>query len=280
MAERASIDLTGYIDPHVHAAPELVPRLLDDIALAELARAAGMAGVLIKSHTSLTADRASIASRVVPGIRVWGGIVLNRAVGGLDPAVVETALAYGAAEVWMPTHDAANHVRFHGLEGYGLTLEDAQGRVLDAIHEIVRLVAEHDAILGTGHLSVDEMCLIARLAREHGVRKVLVTHPEAPFVDMPVAVQRDLAAVGCKFERTWVFTTPALGRIVGPEQLMHDIKAVGVGSTVLATDMGQLGNPTPIEGFRAYVQACLDAGFSHTEVRHMGSDNIRGWLPW
>jgi hypothetical protein len=216
---------------------------------------------------------------MVPGIRVWGGIVLNRAVGGFDPAVVETALAYGAAEVWMPTHDAANHIRFYGTGRGGLALQDDRGRLPDAVHELLQLIAQHEAILGTGHLSVEEIRLLVRIACEHGVRRILVTHPEAPFVNMSVAAQCELGALGCRFERTWVFTTPALGSAVSPARLLHDIRSVGIRSTVLATDMGQIGNPTPVEGFRAYVQACLAAGFSEAEVRFMGRENIREWLP-
>ena len=64
-------DITGLIDPHIHAAPEHIPRLLDDISLARQALEAGMAGIMIKSHTTLTADRATIAGSVVPGILVF-----------------------------------------------------------------------------------------------------------------------------------------------------------------------------------------------------------------
>jgi hypothetical protein len=278
--DREQIDLSGYIDPHVHAAPELVPRLLDDVQLVEQARAASMSGVLIKSHTSLTATRAQIAARVVPGIRVWGGIVLNRAVGGFDPDVVETALEYGAAEVWMPTHDAANHRRFYQLEGGGLAVEDERCRISDAFQSTLQLVGGHDAILGTGHLSAGEIVRLVPVARRHGVRKILVTHPEAPFIDVSLDTQRELAALGCKLERTWVFTTPALGSAMEPARLMRDIREVGVESTVLATDMGQVGNPPPVDGFRAYVQACLAAGFRERDVRRMAAENIGEWLPW
>jgi hypothetical protein len=47
---------------------------------------------------------------------------------------------------------------------------------------------------------------------------------------------------------------------------------------VLATDMGQVGNPPPVEGMRAYVAACLEAGFAEDEVRAMGT-RILDWLP-
>src|SRR5690349_20925665 len=96
-------DLGGLIDAHVHAEPEHIRRRLDIFELALEARTAGLAVLTVKSHTSLTADRAQLAAKVVPGIRLWGGLVLNRWCGGLNPAAVENAIAYGAAEVWLPT---------------------------------------------------------------------------------------------------------------------------------------------------------------------------------
>lgn len=270
------VDLTGFIDPHVHAAPEHIPRLLDDLALARLARDAGMAGLLIKSHTTLTADRATIAQRAVPGIRVWGGLVLNRSVGGINSAAVEVALQYGAAEIWMPTIDAANHCGHSHAAAKGFVVKC--DKPSDELREILNLIATHEAILGTGHLSVRETIKLVGYAREHGVKKILITHPEAPFIDMSVSVQRELAALGCMFERTWVFTTPALGHAIPPERILRDIDAVGFESTVLASDMGQVGNPTPIEGFRAFVTTCLDAGFDESQVRRMAAENITAWL--
>jgi len=78
------LDLTGFVDPHVHTAPDLVPRLLDDVSSVREAFKVGMIGILIKNHTTLTADRAALAAKLVPGIRVWGGLVLNRSVGGVQ----------------------------------------------------------------------------------------------------------------------------------------------------------------------------------------------------
>jgi hypothetical protein len=269
-------DLTGFIDPHVHTAPDLVPRLFDDVSTVREALKVGMTGIVIKSHSTLTADRATIAAKVVPGIRVWGGLVLNRSVGGFNPAAVEVALAYGAAEIWMPTLDAANHRDFHGQGGGGLAIQN--GQASGSIHEILQLIAERGAILGTGHLSVVEICALVRMAHQHGIKKILVTHPEAPFVDIPTSVQRDLARLGCRFERTWVFTTPAFNRVLQPRRIIQDIRDVGFESTVLATDMGQVGNPPPAEGFREFVQTCLVSGFTESEVRRMGATNIMEWL--
>ncbi len=270
------MDLTGLIDPHVHAAPDIRPRLLDDIDLATQAAAAGMRGVLIKSHSGTTAERASIASRLTPGLRVWGGLVLNHAVGGFNPAAVEVAAASGAREIWMPTLDAANHLRVHGQHRPGLALDDPASA--PALGDILAIIARHDLILGTGHLSVEEILSLVPRARQAGVRKILITHPEAPMTKMPVAVQRELAAAGCRFERVWVYTTPALGRLLSPRDVIGAISEVGFESTVLATDVGQAGNPTPVEGLQAFVDACLEAGFDERQVYRMGSENIAEWL--
>ncbi len=269
-------DITGLIDPHIHAAPEHIPRLLDDISLARQAQQAGMAGIMIKSHTALTADRATIAGSVVPGIQVWGGLVLNDATGGVNPATVENAIIYGAREIWMPTLDAANHRRCHGQTPGGFSLESDE--LPEPLCRILDQIAEQDLILGTGHLSTPEILKLIPAARQQGVRKILITHPEAPFVDMPISVQQELAGLGCRFERNWVFTTPALGEVLTADQLTQAIHEVGVESTVLASDMGQVGNPTPVEGFRAYAAACSEAGFSRGQIQRMGADNIREWL--
>ena len=225
---------------------------------------------------TLTADRARLASQIVPGIRVWGGLVLNEAVGGFNPAAVEAAAHFGAQEIWMPTIDAANHCRAHHLAREGLSLEGRENR--HALQDILTLIAQHGMILGTGHLSVAEIVALVPKARAAGVQKILVTHPEAPVTGMPLSVQRDLAALGCRFERVWVFTTPALKRVLKPEDVIVGIREVGHESTVLATDMGQVGNPPPVEGLRDFVDACRLAGLDDREIRRMGSENIAEWL--
>src|SRR3954453_1404201 len=91
----------GVIDMHVHSHPDVFGRNLDDIDVAQLAKSKGMRGILLKNHISETASRAALVMKVVPGIEVFGGIVLNNAVGGINPAAVE----------WMH--------RFYGSRGKG-----------------------------------------------------------------------------------------------------------------------------------------------------------------
>jgi len=263
-----SVDLSGFIDMHVHSAPDVRPRSLDDVEVARGAVAAGLAGVLIKSHVTITADRAAIAERVVPGVRVFGGVALNHAVGGLNPAAVEAAIKLGAREVWLPTFSARGAA---GAPG-GISVVDADGRLVPTALEVLKLVADAGVILGTGHLSVPEIVLVVRQARQLGIRKVLVTHPEASLVAMPVDVQRELADEGAWFERCYVGTLGAASALTVAD-IARQIRAVGPASTVISTDLGQEGNPLPWDGFRAYAAGLLANGISPDEVRLMAAEN-------
>jgi len=270
-------DITGFIDLHVHSAPDNVPRLLDDLQLARQAAAAGMRGLLLKSHSTLTADRATLAqTHAGPAVEVWGGLALNDPVGGFNPAAVQVAIAFGAREIWMPTRHTLNENRRENRGDVGLTIFDADGAIRDEVYEILHLIAQADVVLGTGHISVQETMALVPAARTAGVRRILITHPSAPFTDFSLDQQRDLARQGCFFEHCWVFTTPLLKRMgndVDPARILNDIRQVGWETAVLSTDYGQADNPSPVEGLRAFAAACLAGGFTEAQVRRMGAEN-------
>ena len=104
----------GVIDMHVHSHPDVFGRNMDDIDVAQLAKSRGMRGIVLKNHVAETASRAAIAMRVVPGVEVFGGVVLNRAVGGINPDAVEWMhRTYGGRGkiVWLPTFESDKHVK-------------------------------------------------------------------------------------------------------------------------------------------------------------------------
>ena len=85
-----------------------------------------MKAILLKCHHENTVSRAYLVQRVIPGIRVFGGIVLNYYVGGINPAAVEASLRLGGKEVWMPTVDAGYHAEVHGgTGGYDTSLRSS-----------------------------------------------------------------------------------------------------------------------------------------------------------
>ena len=265
-------DLTGLIDMHIHSGPDIASRLMDDIEVAQAAKHAGMRAILIKSHHTLTADRALIAERVVGGIRVFGGLVLNAAVGGLNPAAVEVALRMGAKEIWMPTHSAAHVLRMRGRQD-GIGLLNEQGELSPAVKEIVSLIRISDAILATGHIGPEESAVLVREAKDQGLPRIVITHPEAAFIRMPVQLQEECSGEGVFYERCYADTTPTLNCEVGIEEIARAIRRVGVGSTVLSTDFGQAVSPPPTEGMRAYLLKLEELGFHSREIRQMAGEN-------
>jgi hypothetical protein len=264
--------LEGAVDLHVHSSPDVDPRRFDDFDLAREAARAGMAAVLIKSHQVSTVERAILASKIVPEIRVFGGLVLNHTVGGLNPAAVDLALRMGAKQIWMPTRSARNHrAAFSQSGGIGICATD--GSILPEVLKILDLIAPTDCILGSGHLSPHESCLLVRHARERGVRRILITHPEWKATHFPVELQAELAAGGdVWFERCFASTTHR-GGFTPMTAIAGAIAEVGVETTILSTDLGQPDTPPPAEGFRLYAEQLRGFGFTVDQVRAMMAEN-------
>src|SRR5688572_11330163 len=135
------MELEGVIDLHVHAGPDVRVRKTTALELARAAQAAGMRGFLFKNHHAPTVISAATLREAVPGLEVFGGLVLNESVGGLNPLAVEAALKMGAAAIWMPTLDAAHERRFRGQPDVGITVLAEGGQLRPAVHEILRLIA-------------------------------------------------------------------------------------------------------------------------------------------
>src|SRR5258708_26702017 len=73
----AQSDLSGVIDIHAHVDPDSMPRSIDAIDLARLAKQRDMRGLVLKNHYESTAALAYIVRKEVPGIEIFGGIDLN-----------------------------------------------------------------------------------------------------------------------------------------------------------------------------------------------------------
>jgi hypothetical protein len=279
--------LRDAIDLHTHSAPSFFDRLLDDVGLAEQARAAGMRAVLYKAHEQDTTGRAALVRRAVPGIDAFGGVVLNHGVGGLNPAAVDTSIKLGGRMVWMPTMSAQHHIGFFGGSHFGarmkgntpaaappqgLTVLDQTGMIRPEVREILQLIATAGTCLSTGHLSLAEIKVLVPAARTAGVTRILVTHPDLRLSGIGVADQQALADAGAILEKD-VNTLGPPWHSTTLEAMVHSIREVGPARCVLATDYGQLHSPSPVEGMRIFVQLCLEQRISEAEIRTMVRDN-------
>jgi hypothetical protein len=292
-SRRARELLQGAFDTHLHIGPDVVERKIDDISLAHRFAELGMAGFLLKSHYTSTAERASVVSAAVPGVRVLGAISLNRAVGGMNPLAVEVAAREGARTVWLPTVDSVNEshereappgakvpvwvklqleLREQGIEIEPVPVVDSDGGVLAQTRAVLATIARHEMVLATGHLGRDDIFTVVDAAVQEGVRQIVITHPEFPSQNLSIEDQRDLAQRGALLERC--FTTPHTGK-VSWERWIENIRATGAEHSVLSTDLGQVFNPAVEDGMGLMVDRLLAAGFDDEEVHMMAVVNTR-----
>ena len=301
VSDRAWRLLRGAYDTHIHVAPDVVPRSVDDLTLARQFAELGMDGFVLKSHYTSTAERASVVRAAVPQINALGAIVLNRAVGGLNALAVEVAAREGVRTVWLPTVDSVNEsherdaptgakvpvwvklqldLREQGIEIPPVPVVDDAGAVLPELRAVLERIAPHGLLLATGHLARDEIFAVVDAALEAGVTQIVITHPEFPAQSLSVEDQNALAARGALLERC--MTTPHTGKIAWEEWIAH-IRETGPEHSVLSTDLGQVFNPPVRDGMAIMVDRLLEAGFNDEEVQVMAVANTRrvaGADPW
>lgn len=275
--------LQGAIDVHIHTGPDVFPRLIDDIEAAKQAKEAGMRAILIKNHMTCSADRAQIASKIT-GFPVFGGVALNLPVGGLNPQAVDTALRMGAKEVWMPTLHAEeyladgshvpmfNKVLKTGLKG--ISILDQEGALKPEVLEIIAMIAEKDAILATGHISIKEAMTLVPKAKQMGVKKIFVTHPLSPMLNYTVRDLREILEKGATMiEHNINDTTHQMKNPISPTVIAEAILAVGADTVIMSTDGGQVINPAPVKMMELFISQMLDLGVSEKDIALMVRDN-------
>jgi hypothetical protein len=268
------LPLNGVIDIHVHSDPDSVPRRIDAIDLARLAKQRGMRALVLKNHYESTASLAWLVRKEVPGIEIFGGIDLNLTVGGINPAAVErmTMMKGGWGRVvWMPTFDAENQVRFSKQDRPFVSVS-RDGELLPAVKQVIALVAQHQLTLETGHSSAEEGLMIIREARRQGVQHIVVTHALIAPVRMTIPQMQEAARDGAYIEFVY-------NGLIGPnhEYQIGDyakaIRAVGPQSCILSSDLGQPANPLHPDGLMAFFAALKKEDFTQAEIVRMSKTN-------
>jgi hypothetical protein len=273
-AGAAFAQLNGVIDIHAHTDPDSVPRSIDAIDLAKLARARGMRGLVLKNHYEPTASLAYLVRKEVPGIEIFGGVDLNRSVGGVNPAAIERMVlvkgGYGRV-VWMPTFDAENQVRF-SKENRPFVSVSRNGELLPETRQVIALAATHHLMLETGHSSATEGLMIVREAKRQGVEHIVVTHAMLAPVRMSVAQMKEAAANGAFLEFVYNGLIGA-GKEFEPRDYARVIREIGAKSCILSSDMGQAANPLHPDGLAAFFASLRKEGISQADIDLMSKTN-------
>ena len=269
-AQNEEGDLTGVIDMHVHAGPDSRPRAMNDWEAVRMAEAAGLRAVLLKNHFTMTPDRAALAAQLVPNLHVFGGVALNRSVGGINPEAVRQMAAFSGQRgkvVWLPTFDSEFFVTRAGTSGpFVPVLED--GRPVAGLIEVFSVVAENDLVLAMGHSSPEEVLALIPFAREQGVENILVTHVFGQ--DATRSQIRQMAAVGAIMEMDWLaaYTNPPL-----LDDYVEVIQSVGAESFIISSDFGQEGNPDHATGMRDFIIALRSREINQEQIDIMAKYN-------
>lgn len=280
--------LLGAVDLHCHSGPAAMPRILDHHDAMLDAAGAGFRALVYKDHFYLGSAHARILEKLFPetNLRLFSGLVLNNASGGFNPHAVDHCIKLGGKIVWLPTLSAANHidavksgaaVTFPStskkmLPAEPLTALDGSGQVIDSLKGILDLIAADDIILAGGHLTAAELLVVFAEARRRGVKKLLVNHPTY-IVRCGDDDIRGLVELGAYMEHSICMFVEGRSKKYSATELDRLIRLAGVDRTVLSSDLGLVGSPRPIEGFRAIVRQLIDLGYPEADIRAMTGDH-------
>jgi hypothetical protein len=275
----------GVIDMHVHPDPDVFGRSLTDIELATIAKRKGMRGLVLKNHVVTTADRAALAMQQVPGIEIWGGIVLNNSVGGINPMAVEWMhrMSGGRGKVvWLPTFDSDKHIKTLVDRNKSGIQVAPDGKVTPQLEEVLKIVARENLLLATGHIHADEVVAVTRRARELGVKNILVTHGLTNIPGLTMDQAKEVVKMGGVIEICYLqFMTGPDAQYawmkhwnqVATAKVLEALKELGADGIVLSTDLGQQGMMTPPDGIENAIGALRAAGVSQEDIDKMMKKN-------
>ena len=277
-AASAFAQLEGVIDLHVHSAPDSGPRSIDALEIARMAQRHGMRALLFKNHYTSTSPLAYLVSQAVPGIESYGGIVLNRSVGGINPAAVEhmaKTTGGGGRVVWMPTFDSEHYHRTVKPNPVFVPVS-RDGELLPEVNNVLSLMAGLDLALATGHSSPQESLLLVQAAKQAGIDRIIVTHPLLPDVGMSPEMQRQAARLGAFLEYPIALMLPPAS--IAVEEFAEAVRSVGPPHVILTSDLGQVLNPIHTDGLIAFLAQLREQGFTRQELDLMTKSNPARFL--
>jgi len=243
---------------------------------------------VIKSQVLPTVERALLVRKVVPGIEVFGGVVLNYSVGGLNPLIVELAAELGGKVVWMPTWSSKNDLSksqffLDRMKAYLKTLKQVVpgpeagieilegGKLKPVVKEIVQMARDHRMVISSGHMSSQESLVLVEECTKQGVPFTLA-HPFSRSVGASIPEQKEIAKRGGYVEHCFVATMPMHQRLE-LSKIVEAIHEVGPSQTVLTTDAIQTWNPPPPELMRMYIASLLQLKVDEESIRLMVQKN-------
>lgn len=280
------------VDCHAHGGSDPFNRLLleDDIAI-DYSKAK-MRAVVFKTWFTPSASRNQLVQKYLDRwadehemrpVQIFGGITLNEPVGGINPNAVKRCLGFpGFKYVWMPMVDSYHHKRvvFDDWSGRGLRLLDDDGKILPELTEVLKIAADNDLVVGTGHFPYEpDHRTMLEEAKRVGVKRLEIIHPAHIHCKTTIAQMQEAASEGVKLMLSGLGTTAFPLHETGPVYAVKMIKEVGAENIVYGSDYGQIHNPPHVVGTRWMIKLLLSYGapmedvrkvMQETPVKHLG----------
>lgn len=267
--------LKGVSDIHVHAAPDSKARLIDELSFARDAKAAGYNAIMYKSNDFSCHDRAYLIQQELPGFRVFGSICMNKIHGDKVNVIAAEKAVNTTGKlcrcIWMPTQDAVYQYRMHKVSGQGIAVLSNSGSVLPEVVRVMEICAEADIIFATGHSSPEESIVLARKAKEIGVKKFVVTHANSGIWTLTHNQIKQCIDLGAFIEYSYITNLWGPGTGLPDFEKMSDeqftaFARINPERSFITTDLGQVGMTHPLEGMKTCILGLLRNGMQQKDI--------------
>ncbi|MCL2391403.1 MAG: DUF6282 family protein [Oscillospiraceae bacterium] len=290
--DRADKLLHGAIDMHAHGYPQFtlnMPGRQNNLQWTQAAKAAGMAGFVMKSHIWPTVGEAYLLNKMVDDVTVFGSITLNYTVGGINPMAVQIAAESGAKVVFMPTWNAKNDMDkgakyVDRMRPYittidsamadktGISIIDDSGELIAEIHQVIEVCKQYGLAIGSGHVSIEESMKLCKAASAAGVGFIL-THPlNTPLINASFDQMKEIAQMGGYIENVFIACMP-MHEGLKPKRIAEVIEHVGAQQCLMSSDAIEAWNPPPPEILRMFIATMLALGISEDDIYTMTHTN-------
>jgi len=273
-SDRVSKLLDGAIDIHIHSGPDpYLAGVQDELEISIQACQAGMQAIVHKCHSSPTVRSSITVQKIVnqwadehqkKATDIFGGIVLNYEVGGLNPDAVAANILLGGKFVWTPTKDASHHRKVTGKEG-GIQVLDENDNILHSLREIFSLIAESDKVLSLCHHNAKERIIMLDEAKKAGVKRIEVCHPHVNATKMTIEQMKIAVDKGAYLGMYCLNFGPINWSW---DLFMQAVTELGCDNIIASTD-SHYQFATPIELFRIFISGMIHRGISDRDIEKM-----------
>lgn len=293
--------LKGLIDIHIHGSPAGAwspGRQSSEQTVLEMSEF-GVKALVFKDHyfptnayaillneanKKLAEEKAKNGETLTP-TEIYGGIVLNDPVGGINAHAVDIALGYGnLVEVWLPSLNAKYQHEAIGKPG-GIPVAE-NGELTADMKAVLDVMAQYNqnsegkrVALSTCHVSNQEKFDILRYVKKKGMDvDIIMDHvtQELTLAGLDEAIE--MIDLGGYLEFAETSCVPWVGMkdwIINYEYsyklIKHCINKRGTDHIVCCSDSGQPGHPISI-GWKSFLHTLLAEGISFDDIYVMTHD--------